>query len=72
MREIPPVLSVQLYQTVPDVQPSREFLFLGRGRRGDASSGRGERRQDGASRRGEIATRRDPLQGGKLTMLSWA
>jgi hypothetical protein len=41
MREIPPVLSVQLYQTVPDVQPSREFLFLGRGRRGDASSGRG-------------------------------
>jgi hypothetical protein len=29
-------------------------------------------RQDGASRRGEIATRRDPLKGGKLTMLSWA
>jgi hypothetical protein len=61
MREIPPVLFVQLYRTVPDVQPSREFLFLRRGRRGDAASGRGE-----------IATRRDPLQGGKSTMLSWA
>jgi hypothetical protein len=41
MREIPPVLSVQLYQTVPDVQPSREFLFLGRGQQGDTVSGQG-------------------------------
>jgi hypothetical protein len=37
MREIPPVLSVRLYRTVPDVQPSCEFPFLGRGRRGDAT-----------------------------------
>jgi hypothetical protein len=28
-------------RTVPDVQPSCEFLFLGRGRRGDAASGHG-------------------------------
>jgi hypothetical protein len=34
--------------------------------------GEATRRQDAASGRGEIATRRDPLQGGKLTMLSWA